>query len=97
MWKSGIFWPRIEYSHVVVGLENFIVKTFLGCSFINTQSFCFICFREWYDPHAILMQEEGGVVSGLLVALNIIDCNFDLKGDSLDVWVSGQCKLLSFY
>ncbi|XP_020612593.1 RUN and FYVE domain-containing protein 2-like [Orbicella faveolata] len=44
--------------------------------------------REWYDPHAILMQEEGGVVSGLLVALNIIDCNFDLKGDSLDVWSS---------
>lgn len=34
------------------------------------------------------MQEEGGVISGLLVGLNIIDCNFDLKGDSLDVWVS---------
>jgi len=50
--------------------------------------------REWYDPHAILMQEEGGVISGLLVGLNIIDCNFDLKGDSLDVWVSGQHKLL---
>ena len=28
------------------------------------------------------------VISGLLVALNVIDCNFDLKGDSLDVWVS---------
>ena len=34
------------------------------------------------------MQEEGAVISGLLVGLNIIDCNFDLKGDSLDVWVS---------
>lgn len=41
------------------------------------------------------MQEEGGVISGLLVGLNIIDCNFDLKGDSLDVWVSDQHKLLS--
>lgn len=42
------------------------------------------------------MQEEGGVISGLLVGLNIIDCNFDLKGDSLDVWVSekGNCSSL---
>ena len=39
------------------------------------------------------MQEEGGVISGLLVGLNIIDCNFDLKGDSLDVWVSEKHKL----
>ncbi len=54
-------------------------------------------FREWYDPHAVLMQEEGGVISGLLVGLNIIDCNFDLKGDSLDVWVSkkGNCSSLA--
>ncbi|XP_067053656.1 RUN and FYVE domain-containing protein 2-like [Acropora muricata] len=44
--------------------------------------------REWYEPHSVLMQEEGGVISGLLVGLNIIDCNFDLKGDSLDVWSS---------
>ena len=36
------------------------------------------------------MQEEGGVISGLLVGLNIIDCSFDLKGDSLDVWVSEE-------
>ncbi|KAK2568300.1 RUN and FYVE domain-containing protein 2 [Acropora cervicornis] len=43
--------------------------------------------REWYEPHSVLMQEEGGVISGLLVGLNIIDCNFDLKGDSLDVWL----------
>lgn len=42
--------------------------------------------RDWYDPHAALMQEEGSVISGLLVGINIIDCNFDLKGDSLDTW-----------
>ena len=45
-------------------------------------------FREWYDSHAVLMQEEGVVIAGLLVGLNVIDCNFDLKGDSLDTWVS---------
>ncbi|KAM7449926.1 RUN and FYVE domain-containing protein 1 [Porites harrisoni] len=44
--------------------------------------------REWYEPHAVLMQEEGTVISGLLVGINIIDCNFDLKGDSLDAWSS---------
>ena len=48
----------------------------------------FLMFREWYEPHAALMQEEGTVISGLLVGINIIDCNFDLKGDSLDAWVS---------
>lgn len=47
----------------------------------------FLMFREWYEPHAVLMQEEGTVISGLLVGINIIDCNFDLKGDSLDAWV----------
>ena len=47
----------------------------------------FLIFREWYEPHAVLMQEEGTVISGLLVGINIIDCNFDLKGDSLDAWV----------
>ncbi|XP_027038008.1 RUN and FYVE domain-containing protein 2-like [Pocillopora damicornis] len=42
--------------------------------------------RDWYEPRAALMQEEGSVISGLLVGINIIDCNFDLKGDSLDTW-----------
>ena len=41
------------------------------------------------------MQEEGAVISGLLVGLNIIDCNFDLKGDSLDIWVSTLTYFLS--
>ena len=45
-------------------------------------------FREWYDTHATLVQEEGGVIAGLLVGLNVIDCNFDVKGDNLDTWVS---------
>ena len=51
---------------------------------------CLCIFRDWYEPRAALMQEEGSVISGLLVGINIIDCNFDLKGDSLDTWVSGK-------
>lgn len=36
---------------------------------------------------------EGSVISGLLVGINIIDCNFDLKGDSLDTWVGGKTSV----
>jgi len=39
---------------------------------------------EWYDSSSMLLSEEGSVISGLLVGLNVIDCNFDLKGVDLD-------------
>ena len=35
-----------------------------------------------------MMNEESVVISGLLVGLNIIDCNLDLKGENLDSSVS---------
>ena len=53
-----------------------------------------IC-REWYEPHAVLVQEEGTVIGGLLVGLNVIDSNFDLKADKLDTWVSNYCTVCS--
>ncbi|XP_071952790.1 RUN and FYVE domain-containing protein 2-like isoform X2 [Antedon mediterranea] len=39
---------------------------------------------EFYDPGAALMEEEATVIAGLLVGLNVIDCNLYLKGDDLD-------------
>jgi len=39
---------------------------------------------EWYDSSSMLLSEEGSVISGLLLGLNVIDCNFDLKGVDLD-------------
>ncbi|XP_071498605.1 RUN and FYVE domain-containing protein 2-like [Diadema antillarum] len=39
---------------------------------------------EWYEPTALIMEEEAMVIGGLLVGLNAIDCNFCLKGDDLD-------------
>ncbi|XP_041485704.1 RUN and FYVE domain-containing protein 2-like isoform X1 [Lytechinus variegatus] len=39
---------------------------------------------EWYEPTALVMEEEAMVIAGLLVGLNAIDCNFCLKGDDLD-------------
>ncbi|KAJ8023191.1 RUN and FYVE domain-containing protein 2 [Holothuria leucospilota] len=39
---------------------------------------------EHYEPVALMMEEEAAVIAGLLVGLNVIDCNLCLKGDDLD-------------
>ena len=44
-------------------------------------------FSEWYDQSATMMGEEGAVIGGLLVGLNVIDCNICIKGGDLDVQV----------
>uniref|UniRef100_UPI00358FCFCB RUN and FYVE domain-containing protein 2 isoform X2 n=1 Tax=Myxine glutinosa TaxID=7769 RepID=UPI00358FCFCB len=39
---------------------------------------------EFYEPHALLLEEEGAVVVGLLIGLNVIDANLCMKGEDLD-------------
>ncbi|XP_071830033.1 RUN and FYVE domain-containing protein 2-like isoform X2 [Apostichopus japonicus] len=39
---------------------------------------------EHYEPSALLREEEAHVIAGLLVGLNVIDCNLCVKGDDLD-------------
>ncbi|XP_035703247.1 protein RUFY3 isoform X2 [Folsomia candida] len=39
---------------------------------------------EFYEPFALMMSEEAVILSGLLVGLNVIDCNFCLKEEDLD-------------
>ncbi|ESO87041.1 hypothetical protein LOTGIDRAFT_107183 [Lottia gigantea] len=39
---------------------------------------------EFYENGAFLMEEEGMVLAGLLVGLNVIDCNMCIKGEDLD-------------
>ncbi|RLW02865.1 hypothetical protein DV515_00006889 [Chloebia gouldiae] len=39
---------------------------------------------EFYEPDALMMEEEGAVIVGLLVGLNVIDANLCLKGEDLD-------------
>lgn len=34
---------------------------------------------EYFEPDALMMSEEAIVVMGLLVGLNVIDCNFCVK------------------
>uniref|UniRef100_A0A2R9B5J8 RUN and FYVE domain containing 3 n=1 Tax=Pan paniscus TaxID=9597 RepID=A0A2R9B5J8_PANPA len=54
---------------------------------------------EFYEPNALMMEEEGAIIAGLLVGLNVIDANFCMKGEDLDSqvwerdsfpWVDGQ-------
>ncbi|MEQ2216056.1 hypothetical protein XENOCAPTIV_010006 [Xenoophorus captivus] len=46
---------------------------------------------EFYEPNALMMEEEGAVIAGLLVGLNVIDANLCMKGEDLD----SQVDLLS--
>ncbi|XP_006874515.1 PREDICTED: RUN and FYVE domain-containing protein 1 [Chrysochloris asiatica] len=42
---------------------------------------------EFYEPEALMMEEEGMVIVGLLVGLNVLDANLCLKGEDLDTQV----------
>ncbi|XP_053392921.1 RUN and FYVE domain-containing protein 2-like isoform X2 [Mercenaria mercenaria] len=39
---------------------------------------------DFYEPGAFLMEDEGTVIAGLLVGLNVIDCNLGIKDEDLD-------------
>uniref|UniRef100_A0A8C9SEL8 RUN and FYVE domain containing 3 n=1 Tax=Scleropages formosus TaxID=113540 RepID=A0A8C9SEL8_SCLFO len=39
---------------------------------------------EFYEANALMMEEEGAVIAGLLVGLNVIDANLCMKGEDLD-------------
>lgn len=54
------------------------------------QTCCYLCLSlsEFYEPGALMMEEEGVVMGGLLVGLNVIDANLCIKGEDLDSQVS---------
>ncbi|CRK96554.1 CLUMA_CG010056, isoform B [Clunio marinus] len=39
---------------------------------------------EFYEPHALMLSDEIIVIMGILVGLNVIDCNLCVKGEDLD-------------
>ena len=43
---------------------------------------------EWYESDAVMVSEEGQVMTGLLMGLNAIDYNMTLPGESFDRSVS---------
>ncbi|XP_047658080.1 RUN and FYVE domain-containing protein 1-like isoform X2 [Tachysurus fulvidraco] len=40
--------------------------------------------EEFYEPGAVVLEEEGAVIAGMLVGLNVIDANLCVKGEDLD-------------
>ncbi|BFZ17211.1 hypothetical protein BsWGS_20250 [Bradybaena similaris] len=40
--------------------------------------------QEFYEPGAFMLEEEGMVLAGLLISLNVLDCNMCIKGEDLD-------------
>lgn len=39
---------------------------------------------EYYEPHALMMSDEVIIIMGILVGLNVIDCNLCVKEEDLD-------------
>ncbi|KAM4703248.1 RUN and FYVE domain-containing protein 2 isoform 1-T2 [Rhinophrynus dorsalis] len=39
---------------------------------------------DFYESHAVMMEEEGTIIVGMLVGLNVIDANLCVKGEDLD-------------
>ena len=58
--------------------------------FFKTLNNLCVFLSEFYEPGALMVEEEGAVMVGLLVGLNVIDANLCLKGEDLD----SQVKLL---
>ncbi|VVC87438.1 unnamed protein product [Leptidea sinapis] len=40
--------------------------------------------EEYFEPHALMLNEEAVIISGLLVGLNVVDCNLCVKEEDLD-------------
>lgn len=55
--------------------------------------FFYVSNSEFYDSGALMMEEEGVVMGGLLVGLNVIDANLCIKGEDLDSQVSAQTSV----
>ena len=54
-------------------------------------------FRDFYERDALMMSEEGIIVGGLLVGLNVIDCNLCVKEEDLDYQVIFFFTFCTFY
>ncbi|RVE47575.1 hypothetical protein evm_007773 [Chilo suppressalis] len=40
--------------------------------------------EEFFEPHALMLNEEAVIITGLLVGLNVVDCNLCVKEEDLD-------------
>jgi len=59
----------LTFEHIVLVNESHLMR--LNCS-------------DFYEPGSIMLEEEAQVIAGLLVGLNVIDCNMGIKDEDLD-------------
>lgn len=65
---------RLENKH------DQVIRTVVVCYY----NISFLSVREFYEPGSLVMEEEGAVIVGMLVGLNVIDANLCVKGEDLD-------------
>uniref|UniRef100_M3YKQ3 RUN and FYVE domain containing 2 n=1 Tax=Mustela putorius furo TaxID=9669 RepID=M3YKQ3_MUSPF len=56
----------------------------LSRDYLKNKTISISILNEFYEYHALMMEEEGAVIVGLLVGLNVIDANLCVKGEDLD-------------
>ena len=42
---------------------------------------------EFYEPRALLRSDEAAIVTGLLLSLNVVDCNLCVKVILINLWI----------
>ena len=68
-----------------------------ACSFIVITWHCYFFYSEFYEPGSLILEDEGTVIVGLLVGLNVIDANLCIKGEDLDSQVrDGQRRSILY-
>uniref|UniRef100_A0A8B9KXE1 RUN and FYVE domain containing 2 n=1 Tax=Astyanax mexicanus TaxID=7994 RepID=A0A8B9KXE1_ASTMX len=65
---------------------NFPLKNISKKHHQDFSCLCFFC-SDFYESSAVMLEEEGAVIVGLLVGLNVIDANLCVKGEDLDTQV----------
>ncbi|GFR57411.1 RUN and FYVE domain-containing protein 2-like [Elysia marginata] len=78
--KKGILSSRKEVWWVLEAIEKIAPEA----GEITTSVREMPNIREFYEPGAFMLEEEGVVIAGLLVGLNVLDCNMCIKGEDLD-------------
>ena len=51
--------------------------------------------HEYYEPGALLLCDEAVIVLGLLLGLNVVDCNLCLKVKAKWMLIYSQCPMLN--
>lgn len=50
--------------------------------------------EEYFEPHALMLNEEAVIITGLLVGLNVVDCNLCVKVNNDNQFYKHHLNLL---